>query len=32
LVGQGHPFDTCDVSGYFWADVDTKEDLDMVRG
>ncbi len=32
LVGQGHPFDTCDVSGCFWADVDTKEDLDMVRG
>ena len=32
LVGQGHPFNTCDVSGYFWADVDTKEDLDMVRG
>jgi len=32
LVGQEHPFDTCDVSGCFWADVDTKEDLDMVRG
>jgi choline kinase len=32
LIGQGHPFDTCDVSGCFWADVDTKEDLDMVRG
>ncbi|MFC1980891.1 sugar phosphate nucleotidyltransferase [Chloroflexota bacterium] len=32
LVGQGHPFDTCDVSSCFWADVDTKEDLDMVRG
>ena len=32
LVSRGHPFDTCDVSGYFWADVDTKEDLDMVRG
>jgi len=32
LVDQGHPFDTCDVSGCFWADVDTKEDLDKVRG
>jgi len=32
LVNQGHPFDTCDVSGCFWADVDTKEDLDKVRG
>jgi choline kinase len=32
LVGWGHPFDTCDVSGCFWADVDTKEDLDLVRG
>jgi len=32
LVRRGHPFDTCDVSGCFWADIDTKEDLDMVRG
>jgi len=32
LIGRGHPFNTCDVSGCFWADVDTKEDLDMVRG
>ena len=32
LVGQGHHFDTCDVSGCFWADVDTKEDLDWIRG
>jgi len=32
LVSQGHRFDTCDVSGCFWADVDTKEDLDRVRG
>jgi len=31
-VGRGHLFNTCDVSGYFWADVDTKEDFDMVRG
>ena len=32
LVGRGYPFDTCDISGCFWADIDTKEDLDMVRG
>jgi len=32
LIGRGHPFDTCDVSGCFWADVDTTEDLGMVRG
>jgi len=32
LVGRGHLFNTCDVSDCFWADVDTKEDLDMVRG
>ena len=32
LVSRGHRFDTCDVSGCFWADVDTREDLDMVRG
>lgn len=32
LINRGHHFDTCDVSGCFWADVDTKEDLDMVRG
>ncbi len=31
LVSRGHPFDTCDVSGCFWADIDTKEDLDLVR-
>jgi len=32
LVSQGHHFDICDVSGCFWADIDTKEDLDLVRG
>ncbi len=32
LVGQGHPFNTCDVSGCLWADIDTKEDLDRVKG
>ncbi len=31
LVSRGHRFDTCDVSGCFWADIDTKEDLDLVR-
>lgn len=31
LISQGHRFDTCDVSGCFWADVDTNEDLDRVR-
>ncbi len=31
LVSRGHHFDTCDVSGCFWADVDTKEDLDRAR-
>jgi len=30
LVSRGHHFDTCDVSGCFWADVDTKEDLKRV--
>jgi len=32
IVGQGQRFRTCDVSGCFWMDVDTKEDLDTVRG
>jgi choline kinase len=32
LVGRGHHFDTCDVSGCLWADIDTKEDLARVRG
>ena len=30
LISQGHRFDTCDVSGCSWTDVDTKEDLAMV--
>jgi len=30
LVSRGHHFDTCDVSGCFWADVDTEEDLKRV--
>ncbi len=32
LVSQGYRFDTCNVSGRFWADVDTEEDLNMVEG
>ncbi len=31
LTSQGHRFDTCNVSGCSWADVDTKEDLDLAR-
>jgi len=31
LVSQGHHFDICDVSSCFWADIDTREDLDRVR-
>ena len=30
LIGRGCRFATCDVAGSFWADVDTKEDLDFV--
>lgn len=31
LIGQGHRFNTCNVSGCFWVDVDTEEDLNMAR-
>ncbi len=31
LTSRGYRFRTCDVSGSFWADVDTKEDLNTVR-
>ena len=31
LISQGHSFDTCNVSGSSWADVDTKEDLELAR-
>jgi len=31
LISQGYCFDTCDSSGCFWLDVDTEEDLNMVR-
>ena len=31
LINHGHRFDTCNVSGCSWADIDTKEDLDLAR-
>ena len=31
LLDSGHPLFACDVSGCFWQDVDTWEDLDLVR-
>jgi len=31
FTSQGYQFTTCDVSGCFWADVDTREDLERVR-
>lgn len=31
IVGRGHNFHTCDVSGCFWMDVDTEEDLNLAR-
>lgn len=31
LISKGHHFRTCDVSGCFWMDVDTEEDLKVVR-
>jgi len=31
LISQGHSFDTCNVSGSSWTDVDTKEDLELAR-
>jgi len=30
LVGGGYRFATCDVTGSFWTDVDTKDDLSFV--
>ena len=27
---DGHPFATCDVSGMFWADIDTSEDYESI--
>ncbi|MBA7684136.1 Bifunctional IPC transferase and DIPP synthase [subsurface metagenome] len=31
LISQGHRFNTCNVSGCFWMDVDTEEDLNRAR-
>ena len=31
LISQGHCFNTCNVSGCFWMDVDTEEDLNRAR-
>ncbi len=31
FISQGHRFDTCNVSGCFWLDVDTREDLIKAR-
>lgn len=30
LVSRGHRFATCEVTGCFWADVDTEEDFNLV--
>ena len=30
MGGVGKPFATCDVSGEFWADVDTLDDYESV--
>jgi len=31
LIAQGYRIGTCDVSGCFWMDVDTEDDLNMIR-
>jgi len=31
LISKGDCFHTCDVSGCFWVDVDTEEELNLVR-
>ncbi len=31
LIRRGNSFETCDVSGCFWMDVDTEEDLRLAR-
>ena len=31
MIKQGHPLQACDISGSFWHDIDTWEDLEMVR-
>ena len=32
LISRGHRFYTCNVTGYYWVDVDTEETLNLVRG
>ena len=32
MISRGYCFDTCDVTGCSWTDVDTEEDLNLVRG
>lgn len=32
LISRGHRFDTCNIDGCFWMDVDTQEDLKVARG
>ena len=31
LIAQGYCVGTCDVSGCFWMDIDTEDDLNMIR-
>ncbi len=31
MINQGHPLEACDITGCFWQDVDTWEDLKLVR-
>ena len=32
MGAEGSPFSVCDVSGMFWADVDTLEDYEAIEG
>ena len=31
MIEQGHPLQACDISGSFWHDIDTWDDLHLVR-
>ena len=31
MIDLGHPLRACDITGCFWQDIDTWEDLDLVR-
>ena len=31
LTRRGHLFNTCDISGCFWMDVDTEEELKLAE-